>query len=239
MCVRKETMERKAVESPHSNSLLDRFPPGTVGKLDLEPVTLRSHDVLAKADERCKWLYFPHRGAVVSLTRGTSAGTTVEVGIIGAEGVVGFQYLLAARPMGSDSVVQVSGDGSRARIEVMQSLFDSNTAVRKLLLDRSMTFLNQVSQHAVCNRVHSIEQRLAKWILAVRDRIESDELDLTHDFLAQMLGIRRPGVTLTIGALTLDGLVTHERGVIRIRDREGLVARACECYELIREHDAE
>lgn len=232
-------MERKAVEPPHSNSLLDRFPAEAVRSLDLEPVPLRSHDVLAKADERCKWLYFPNRGAVVSLTRVTSGGTTVEVGIIGAEGVVGFQYLLASRPMGSDSVVQVSGDGTRARLEVVQRLFDSSPAVRRLILDRAMTFLNQVSQHAVCNRVHSIEQRLAKWILAVRDRIESDELDLTHDFLAQMLGIRRPGVTLTIGALTLDGLVTHERSTIRIRDREGLIARTCECYELIRERDAE
>jgi CRP-like cAMP-binding protein len=192
------------------------------------------HDVLIKPDAPSKWIYFPHRGTVISLIRSTTDGATVEVGIIGWEGFVNAQTLLLPSASGFEAVVQIPGSLTRVRAADVRALLDKNVT-RDALLAFCGTFLAQISQHAVCNRLHSIEQRLAKWLLGVRDRMDSDELELTHDFLSHMLGIRRSGVTVAVGALALDGIVTQQRSSITITDRDGLEARACECYRVIRE----
>jgi CRP-like cAMP-binding protein len=110
-----------------------------------------------------------------------------------------------------------------------------NASARDILHSVSMSFLSQVSQHAPCNRLHNVEQRLAKWLLSVRDRIDSDEIHLTRDFLSHMLGIRRSGVTTAVGELALDALSRHQRQSITIADREGFESRTCGCYEVLRE----
>lgn len=226
---------QRAVAPSSSVSLLDTFPPKSANSLDRQHVALRSHVAVMKPDRVPDWIYFPHRGTVVSLTRTSRSGSTVEVGIIGSEGVVGFQSILANEPSGSDGVVQISGAATRVRLGQVRKLFDANAAVRNLLLGVSMTFLNQVAQHVLCNRLHTIEQRLAKWLLGVRDRVDSDTLALTHDFMGHMLGIRRSGVTVTIGELEQHGVITHRRSSITIVDREGLEGYSCECYRLMRE----
>jgi CRP-like cAMP-binding protein len=218
------------------NSLLESFPPDVRSGLSVDDRPLKSHDVLIKADEQSRWVYFPHRGTVVSLTRTVESGATVEVGIIGSEGVVGIQNLISKRPAGSDAIVQVAGSGSRVPFAQIRGLLDENANIRDLLLTAAMSFLSQVSQHAVCNRLHTVEQRLAKWLLGVQDRIDSDYVELTHDFLSHMLGIRRAAVTVAIGALTLDGTIAHRRNRITVLDREGLENSSCECYRAM--HDA-
>jgi CRP-like cAMP-binding protein len=215
-------------------SLLDALPSATRQRLNLVEEPMISHDVVIEADDDPKWAYFPHHGTVISMTRTVEAGATVEVGIVGCEGLVGIQSVLTLAPMGSDGVVQIPGSASRADIRALRAVFDEDAVLRDLMMRSSVEFLHQVSQHVVCNRLHSVEQRLAKWLLGVHDRISSDFVALTHDFLAHMLGIRRPGVTVAVGALEMDGLIRHRRNQITIRDRAGLEARTCECYFVIR-----
>lgn len=155
-------MKTAGATGPPGSTLLAAFSADVRQQLAAEEKQYQSHALLIEADETPEWLYFPHRGAVISLTRSSESGATVEVGIVGAEGVVSAHALLAPTATGADAVVQISGAASRV----------------------------------LCNRLHSIEQRLSKWLLGVHDRVGSDELGLTHDFLSHMLGIRRSGVTL-------------------------------------------
>lgn len=227
-------MEQLYRPEPGGNALLDSFPAAIQHRLNITTRHHKGHDVLIKADKATELVYFPHRGAVISMTRSGDSGATVEVGIVGSEGMANVQSLLTPGPSGSDAVVQIAGDISQARLADVRTLL-SDTVVRDLLLASVGSFLAQVSQHVVCNRLHSIEQRLAKWLLGVRDRIDTDQIDLTHDFLSRMLGARRAGVTVAVGALALDGIVIHERSSITIADRESLEDRACECYGVIRD----
>jgi CRP-like cAMP-binding protein len=217
------------------NAMLGAFPADVRQSLGVTEQYHESNDVLFEADQLPEWADFPHHGTVISLTRTTADGTTVEVGVVGWEGVAAVQSLLLPQPSGTDAVAQVPGSASRVRLETLRAAMNDSAPVRELLLAFAGGFIAQVSQHATCNRVHTIEQRLAKWLLTVRDRIPTDEVNLTHDFLSQMLGTRRAGATVAVGALTLDGLIEHSRGRVRITDREGLEARACECYRIVRQ----
>jgi CRP-like cAMP-binding protein len=228
-------MASPKVDRPRGNALLEAFPAKMRQKLKIVDEQHQSHEVLIKADEVPEWLFFPHHGTVVSLTRSSETGATVEVGIVGWEGMATLHALLSPKASGADAVVQIAGPVSRVRREELRELQDRDSAVRECLNLFTGAFLMQVSQHALCNRLHSIEERLAKWLLGVSDRIDSAEIGLTHDFLSHMLGIRRSGVTIAVGALALDGLITHSRSSITITDRTGLEDRTCECYEVIRE----
>lgn len=228
-------MKLAQMPMPRGNALLSAFPAEVLRRLDVKVEDHKSHEQLVEGDTPSPYLYFPDHGTVISLTRTTEAGTTVEVGIVGAEGLVAVQALLSPKALGSDAVVQIAGRASRVPLEQIRDALNENAFVRDQLLACTGAFLAQVSQHAVCNRLHTIEQRLAKWLLSVRDRIESDKIDLTHDFLSHMLGIRRSGVTIAVGALALDGLLSHERNSVTIQDRDGLEERACECYCVIRD----
>lgn len=222
-------------EIARQRSILDSFPAQARRRLSIEEQSLGNHEALMKANERPEWVYFPQPGCVVSLTRTTEVGTTVEVGIIGFEGVVGIQSVMSPGPIRSDAVVQVSGNASRVPLSELRAVSDDNATVREILQTSCVDFLNQVSQTAICNRIHNLEQRLAKWLLGVRDRAERDSVDLTHDFLSNMLGVRRAGVTVAVGEMELDGLVKHDRARITILDPPGLKARSCECYSAIGE----
>ena len=228
-------MKLPNVHPSNRNRLLSAFPADILRSLEATDRQHVSHDVLITSEEHPEWAYFPHQGTVISLTRTTDNGTTVEVGIVGWEGFVSVQTLLTPSATGSNAVIQVPGATSRVRFDKVRDALNKSVRVRELLLASCGAFLAQVSQHAVCNRLHSVEQRLAKWLLGVRDRIDTDQIKLTHDFLAHMLGVRRSGVTVAIGALALDGSIAQGRSNITIRDREGLEARACECYGVMRD----
>jgi CRP-like cAMP-binding protein len=228
-------MTKSRSPGSRGNALLERFPAEVRQRLDITHERHERHAVIFEADELPRWAHFPHHGMVISLTRSTEAGATVEVGVIGWEGFAAVQSLLLPKASGSDAVVQISGDASRVSLDALRAAVNDSAPVRELVLAFAGGFLGQVSQHATCNRAHTIEQRLAKWLLTVRDRIDTDEVELTHDFLAHMVGTRRSGATIAVGALALDGSIEQNRGRIKILDREGLEMRACECYRVVRE----
>jgi hypothetical protein len=217
------------------NALLEALEASVPGRLAIVEERRESHEIVIEADGESEWLYFPHRGALLSLTRSTDSGATVEVGIVGFEGFATMQQLLAPGGSGVDGVVQIAGMTSRVLQSELRNLMHDSECARELIFAYAAAFLAQVSQHTLCNRLHTIEQRLAKWLLGVRDRIDTDDIELTHDFLSHMLGIRRSGVTVAIGELTLDGLIHHSRNSVTIIDRKGLQGHSCECYAVIAE----
>lgn len=188
-------------------------------------------EILIQPNETPKSVFFPHFGAVVSIIRATESGAMVEAGIVGYEGMFNVHTILAApAATGSEAIVQIDGRVSRVDAGVLREHFRTNQAFRDLLLSFTSLFLHQVTQNLLCNRLHAIEQRLAKWLLIIRDRIDTDELHLTQDFLSHMLGVHRPGVSIAVTALENDGMIGHSRNNVRIRDHAGLLARSCECY---------
>jgi CRP-like cAMP-binding protein len=188
-------------------------------------------DVLIEAEETPKAIFFPHAGAVASVVRKTTSGQMVEAGVVGGEGMVNVHTVLAApAPTNGEVVVQNEGRFSRIEVKKLHVLFEEQVAFRDAVLAYTSTFLDQVTQNLVCNRLHPIEQRLAKWLLLMRDRVGSDELHLTQEFLSFMLGVHRPGVSLAVSALESEGLISHRRTWLELRDPKAIAKRACECY---------
>ena len=211
--------------------LLDTLPPDLRASLHIREEEHRLSDVLIKADERSDSVFFPHSGALVSIIRATESGSMVEVGVIGGEGIFNVHTLLTPTPpTGCEALVQGEGRFSRGKAASVKELFRGNEPFRELVLEYTSIFLDQVTQNALCNRLHPIEQRLAKWTLIVRERVGSDDLHLTHDFLSHMLGVHRPGVSIAVNALAQDKVIDTKRNHIIVRDVEGLKARACECH---------
>ena len=231
---------RMASLVPQGNLLLSLLPPDLLRQADLQEEEHPIRDILIGAEETATAVYFPHQGGVASIVRTTASGQMVEAGIVGAEGMLNVQTLLAdPAPTGNDVVIQNEGRFTRMEVTRLRELFDANVTFRDALLRYTSVFLDQVTQNLVCNRLHAIEQRLAKWLLMMRDRVLSDELQLTQEFLSYMLGVHRPGVSIAVQSLEADGVIRHRRNWIELRDREGVLARSCECYRPLRErlHD--
>ena len=161
-------------------------------------------------------------------------GSTIEVGMIGREGVIGVSALLGAEISAQSTLVQIPGAGYRMSASRCKAIFDQSAVFRAAVLRFAEAMLNMAAQTAACNRVHSVEQRCARWLLMASDRIESETMPMTHEFLASMLGVRRAGVTTTAGDLQRSGLIRYHHGQLTITDREGLEATACECYPIDR-----
>jgi CRP-like cAMP-binding protein len=191
---------------------------------------------LIKPEETPEHVFFPHPGAVASIVRSTASGQMVEAGVVGGEGMFNIHTVLTApAPTGSAAIVQNDGRFSFVEAGRLRELFDVHVGFRDALLAYTSVFLDQVTQNLVCNRLHLIEQRLAKWLLVMRDRVLRDELHLTQEFLSYMLGVHRPGVSIAIHALEADGLIQHRRNWIELRDLNGIAARSCECYRPLHE----
>lgn len=188
-------------------------------------------DMIVRAEETPRFVYFPHAGSVASIVRPTASGQLVEAGVVGGEGFFSVHTMLAPpAPTGSHAIVQSEGLFSRIEYSRARELFEAHPPFCEALLSYVSVFLDQVTQNLVCNRLHPIEQRLAKWLLMMRDRVDGDELHLTQDFLASMLGVYRPGVFLAVSVLESEGLIRHRRNWIQLQDRQGVIARSCECY---------
>jgi CRP-like cAMP-binding protein len=162
-------------------------------------------------------------------------GDTVEVGVIGLDGVVGLPILLGTAGGPDRTFVQIAGSGFSINAKTLKDEFEQPGELRRYLLRYMQGFLIQTAQTAACNRLHGIEERLSRWLSACRDRMESDQLLLTHDFLSQMLGAPRSTVTLAAGLLHRAGLIHYARGVVIVQDREALADAACECYRVVRD----
>ena len=175
-------------------------------------------------------MFFPHVGTVFSLIRGSLDGGEVEVGVVGGEGFAEVHSVLASSTYRAQAVIQNEGFVSRVPLPSLRGLLASDASARTLLLGYTSVHLEQITQNALCNGVHNIEQRLSKWLLIMRDRVGADTLHLTHEFLAQMLGIRRSGVTVAVGLLSDFGLIEHGRNRIVLRKPAAIEERACGCY---------
>jgi CRP-like cAMP-binding protein len=199
----------------------------------LEVVELSRGKVLYETGDTIHHAYFPH-DSMVSLVTVMQNGETVETAVFGREGVVGFSGALVARQSFGRYIVQLPGTASRIPLVRLREAFDSSPAVRAILLRFTEALLAQTFQTVACNAVHPVEARCCRWILSTRDRTNTDTLPLTHEFLAEMLGVQRPTVSLVIRTFQTAGLITQGRGVITIADRAGLEEVACECYGTIR-----
>ncbi len=197
-----------------------------------EPVRLASGKMLCRAGEHLRHAYFL-RGGMVSLISTMENGSSVEVGMIGSEGVVGIPAVLGVETMPYQLTVQLSGNALRLRMDTLREEFNRSGNLRGLVLRYLHTVLTQISQSAACNRFHTLEERLCRWLLVSRDRVRTDTFNLTQEFIAQMIGAPRSRVTIIAGKLQREGLIHYRRGKIRIIDRQRLEIASCECYRVI------
>ena len=216
------------------NRLLAALPDGLLEELmrHLEPVTLDARDPVANPGQPYEHVYFPE-GCIVSVVNDMRDGSTVETGTIGNEGVAGLAALMDATTSESRMFVQVPGAALRAPATVVAGLVERERELRRLINRYAHAYLSQVAQGAACNRLHGIEQRCARWLLMTHDRVGRDEFPLKQQFLAEMLGVRRAGVSVAASTLQDAALIRYSRGTIQILDREGLEAASCECYGVI------
>jgi CRP-like cAMP-binding protein len=203
-------------------------------KAELERLDVPLGESVIREWDESEWAFFPEE-AVLSIVNVLGDGSMIEVGVIGYDGMVGINSLAEGVPYQPYRVI-VQNPGTLLRMPMirLREEFRRGGELQRLLLQFSTRFLIQVSQTAACNRLHTIERRLAKWLLMMRDRTTSNQLKLTQEFLSHMLGARIAGVNEALRSLTLSGLVTHGRANIEIIDRDGLELSACECYALLR-----
>ena len=217
------------------NRLLRALSPATVHSLllTLQPVALRLRETLITGGEPIGALYFP-LDSVVSVISTLADGTTLEVGTIGNEGMVGLPRFLHANSMPFTAFVQVPGAALRMAVEVFdQAVAEGGSEFVGVLARYTQTWCTQLGQHAACNRLHPVGARCARWLLQTQDRVGRAELPLTQEFLASMLGVRRTSVTDVARQLQHQGLIRYQRGLIHVLDRPGLEAASCECYNVI------
>jgi CRP-like cAMP-binding protein len=222
-------------KSTSKNFLLAALPENQYQRLlpHLEPFALDHGKILYEIGESIKYCYFPF-DAVVSLVTQMEDGKIVEVGLVGNEGMTGLPFLLGQKKSAERAIVQIPNGGCRAEADVVLKEFMRGEELHAVLLRYINSLLRQVAQTAACNASHTIEERLSRWLLMCHDRVASDQINLTQEFIAQMLGTRR--ATVNVGAINLQSaeLIKYNRGRIQILDRPGLEGFACECYEAVR-----
>jgi CRP-like cAMP-binding protein len=201
---------------------------------DLEHVTFSLGQVVYESGGRLDYVYFP-TSAVVSLLYTTEDGSTAEMGLTGNDGVVGVALFLGGDTTPNRAVVQIAGGAFRMKAKVLQEEFGRGGPLQRLMLRYTQALITQISQTAVCNRLHSVEMRLCRWLLLSHDRVKSDELLMTQEFISNMLGGRRESVTVAARRLQDAKLIRYARGHITILDRTGLEEIACECYRIVKE----
>ena len=218
------------------NQILAHLPAREAKRLlpHLRFVSLRLKQVLYQPGEPIGDVYFPH-DAVISMIAPMADGKSVEVTLIGPEGMAGLRAILAGKTYWYVSVVQIAGLCLKINGKVLEAEFKRCGVLHERLLHYTSYLLAQTSQLAACNRVHRLEQRLARWLLTARDRVKRDQFEMTHEFLSEMLGTPRSEVSRATGALRKAGLIRYGRGTLTILDSEALESVACECYQVLRQ----
>jgi CRP-like cAMP-binding protein len=199
----------------------------------MEKLSLAVRQVLQEPEAPMPHVYFPLSG-VVSLVISLKSGETVEIATVGNEGMLGTPVFLGVERAPMKAFCQVAGQALRMKSEHFRQAVAEHPDLAEMARRYTHGLLNQVAQTTACNHVHSVPARMCRWLLMTHDRVGADEFNLTQEFLAQMLGVRRPSVTVAAGALQKAGLIRYQRGRIRVADRAGLEARACECYGTVR-----
>lgn len=202
---------------------------------NLDAVSLRVGQVLYRPQEPVRYLYFPGNGCVVSLTTLMEDGSTFEVGSVGSEGLVGLSVFWGVRKTPYGAVVQIPGNAMRLDADVLNRMVSELGSLHSILLRYTHAMVVQIGQTAACNCKHTVEERFARWLLVCHDRAGSDDFPLTHEFIAEMLGVRRAGITESSVRFQHQQLIHNRRGHITILDRLGLENASCECYSVVRE----
>lgn len=224
-------------ETQFENRLLAALPREVTAPMmpHLETVSLTFKQVIYQPKKDIEYVYFPNRG-VVSLLVILEDGTLAEVGLVGNEGIVGLSIFLEVEKTPFMAIVQVPGVAMRMKADVFKDFFDGDS-VDSLLRRYSHVRMLQFAQSAACIAHHSVEERCCRWLLMTRDRVNSNQFPITHEFLSQMLGVRRASVTVVAGMLQKAGLISYSRGQMTILDAEGLEDVSCECYRLVKKEE--
>jgi CRP-like cAMP-binding protein len=223
------------IEYPPGNLILAALPTHEFKRLSeqLESVELRLGEILHMPEEQIEYVYFPIVG-VISLVAILQDGETVEAGIVGREGMVGIPIVLGVDTTTNQALVQGGGKALRMKANSLKAYLRNDGVLWPLLLRYVHAMFAQVSQTAACNRVHTLNERLARWLLLTHDLRGRDKFDLTHEFLANMLGTRRAGVSVAASSLREAGLIDYSRGQVIMLDRKGLEGASCECYGIVK-----
>jgi CRP-like cAMP-binding protein len=205
---------------------------------NLEYLQLPNHLVLHEAGSRLEFVYFPNRG-LISLVVAMKDGKTAEAGVVGNEGFTGIPAAVGLSQSPLQAVVQISGDGFRVAVGTFQKILESAPHLQLLLNRYAVLQGMQVAQTAACNRLHDLEQRLSRWLLMTQDRVDSECLPITHDFLATMLGTNRSSVSLAAGTLQREKSIEYTHGALTIVNRKRLEESACECYAIMQQYNGQ
>jgi len=226
-------------DDPRTNRLLAVLPEEEFCRLlpRLELVALPLGKCLSEAGGQMRYVYFPTT-AIVSLLHVMDNGASGEIAVVGNDGIVGIAVFMGGETTPNRAIVQSAGYAYKLNGTTLKAEFDRSGTVQQLLLRYTMALLVQMAQTAACNRHHSVDQQLCRWLLLSIDRLPSNELVMTQELIANMLGVRREGVTVAAGKLQKVGLINYCRGRITILDRPGLEARVCECYQVVKKEFA-
>ena len=225
--------------SPKQNHLLDALSAAELRRIrrHLEPVDMPLADIVYESGRHLDHVYFP-TDCIVSLLYVLENGASAEIAVVGNEGVVGVSIFMGGETTPSRAVVQSAGSAYRLPAQVMKAEFDRGGAMQHLMLRYTQSLITQMAQTAVCNRHHSVDQQLCRWLLLSVDRLPSPEITMTQELIANMLGVRREGVTEAAGKLQNVGVISYHRGHIKVLDRPRLEGMSCECYEVVRRETA-
>ncbi|MEJ6479823.1 Crp/Fnr family transcriptional regulator [Nostoc punctiforme UO1] len=219
------------------NLLLTALPPDLYKQLkkNMEQIELSYGEILNRPGETIEEVYFPLT-CLISVTITMMDGMTVEAGVVGSREMVGINAFMGGRETTqTEYIVQVPGKAVRMEADLLLHEFDTNKSLRDVMLKYTQAYMAQISQNVACNRLHTIEQRMARWLLESSDRLNSDQLFLSHEFLSHMLGVRRASISETASHLQDKGLIQYSRNQIKTIDRQGLEETSCECYGVIKQ----
>jgi CRP-like cAMP-binding protein len=228
--------EARIPDDPLHNHLLAALPKEEFDRLrpSLEPITLPLGDVIYESGEQLEYIYFPTT-VIISLLYIMENGSTAEIGMAGNDGLVGIALYMGGSTTPNRAVVQSAGNGFRLRSKELVDEFSRAGVFQKILLRYTQYLMTQISQTAVCNRLHTVDRHLCRWLLINHDLLQSNKLVMTHELIANMLGVRREGVSIAAGDLQKRGLIKYARGTITMLDRKGLEANVCECYQVVKD----
>jgi CRP-like cAMP-binding protein len=219
--------------APYRNTILNLLPADSIARLQLVPVVLPLEREIEFPGSAIRHVFFPERG-VASMTTTFLDGSQVEIALCGSESILGSSYFLGTRRSLNRVYMQIAGYGYSSKIAIAAAEFDRHGEFNRLVLRYTQAQFIQSSQTAGCNARHSLEQRLARWLLLCHDRVEHGTIHLPQEFIAEMLGNRRTSVSVEAGKLQNGGLIQYSRGKIEVLDRPGLERKACECYATVR-----
>lgn len=227
------------LNDPNQNHLLAALLDAEFDRLapHLDPIMMRLGDVLYESGATVHHVYFP-TSSIVSLHYVLENGSSSEIAGVGNEGMLGISLFMGGNTTPSRAVVQTAGHGYRLKAALLLEEFNRAGPVMRLLLRYTQALLTQMAQTAICNRHHTVDQQLCRWLLLTLDRLPTTELTMTQELIASMLGVRREGVTVAAGRLQARGMISNRRGHISVLDRDGLEGEVCECYEVVKKEFA-